>query len=578
MHLTVGGKIFSIAGVLLALMITAALLSTWLMGRVSADLDLVAEAFVPISGKVAEADVEVLEQELLLERMLRRFDRGEVDTAAIEDEIRRFEELQGHVDRDLNAAIQLAEQSMVMATEDEDIATLTAIQVGLRDIERQHQHFHDGALRVITLKREGRGEVADELLAVLANEEGDFDSAVSLFREDLATYTRDSVDEVDADEHRARNWNATVTGVAMVIGMFFAWLVTRSLVGPVHALVRGLRNVEAGNLEEIEVTSRDEIGQLTSSFNHMIDELRVKQQIKDTFGKYLDPRVVEGILGGAGAAKLTADEGEKHLVSVFFSDIVGFTELGERLTPAGLVRMINAYFELACEPIAEHHGILDKYIGDAVMAFWSPPFVADGDQARLACRATLDQVEQLRTFRQRLPELLGLRRDLPPVDIRIGLATGEALVGNIGSRALKSFTVMGDTVNLGSRLEGVNKVYGTRILMCERTQRMAADTVETREIDAITVAGSERPIQVYELLGHRGGLEPGLDSVRDHYRAGLAAYRDQAWDDAQDAFKAADGAREGGDPPSRVFLRRVAMLRDDPPGDDWDGVWRLNAK
>jgi adenylate cyclase len=269
--------------------------------------------------------------------------------------------------------------------------------------------------------------------------------------------------------------------------------------------------------------------------------------------------------------------GEKKQVTVFFSDIAGFTPIGERLSSVGVVRLINEYLSLASAPIIENHGVIDKYIGDEVMAFWCTPFVEAGEEARLACRAALAQFEQLEILRERLPDVTGLRKDLPEVHIRVGLASGEALVGSIGSDYARNFTAMGDTVNLGSRLEGANKVYGTRILICEQTRTAAGDAVETREIDWITVAGKREPLRVFELLSPAGRLSPARERARTAFEAALSAYRARDWPAAEAGFTAClDHDRDDG--PARVFRERVARLRTAPPADDWDGVWRLSGK
>src|SRR5438105_3707782 len=154
-------------------------------------------------------------------------------------------------------------------------------------------------------------------------------------------------------------------------------------------------------------------------------------------------------------------------MTVFFSDLVGFTAISERLTPSGLVNVMNRYLSLMSQPIRAQKGLIDKYIGDAIMAFWGPPFTDREEHARLACFAALEQLQALEELRRMLPELMGLRKGLPEIDFRIGISTGDVVVGNIGSELTRAFTVLGDTVNLGSRLEGANKQYGTKILISE---------------------------------------------------------------------------------------------------------------
>jgi class 3 adenylate cyclase len=264
-------------------------------------------------------------------------------------------------------------------------------------------------------------------------------------------------------------------------------------------------------------------------------------------------------------------------MTVMFCDMKGFTGLSEGMTPQGLVKVMNRYLSTMSEPIRAQQGIIDKYIGDAIMAYWGPPFIDETDEARLACLAAIDMIDRIDGLRKELPELLGVRTIPTECDLRIGIATGEALVGSIGSEFMMSFTVMGDTVNLASRLESANKFYGTRCLVSQATIAAAAQAVETREIDLLVVAGQTRPQIVFEIMGRGGELSAEQIALRAHYSEGLAAYRARHWDDARTALKAALAAAPG-DGPSMVLLARAESLRDNPPSADWDGSWRLDQK
>src|SRR5258708_30143912 len=172
-------------------------------------------------------------------------------------------------------------------------------------------------------------------------------------------------------------------------------------------------------------------------------------------------------------------------MTTLFCDMKSFTSFSEGMTPTGLVNVLNRYLTVISEPVRNNRGIIDKYIGDAIMAFWGPPFTGADEQARLACLAALDQLTGLAAFRAELPDLIGLKRGFPEIDMRIGIATGDVVVGSIGSEQTRNYTVIGDTVNLASRLEGANKTYGTRVLISEDTNHLAGDTVETPAIDSM---------------------------------------------------------------------------------------------
>jgi len=176
-----------------------------------------------------------------------------------------------------------------------------------------------------------------------------------------------------------------------------------------------------------------------------------------------------------------------------------------------------------------------------------------------------------------LPELTGMRRDVPTIRARMGLATGEVTVGSIGSEDARSYTVMGDTANLASRLEGANKAYGTATMITEETRTLAGDAIEVRELDRVRVMGRSEAVRVFELLARKGALAPAVAQLRDAFEAALALYRIQKWDEAQRGFERclaldpADGA-------SKVFLERIGRLRAQPPGAGWDGAWTLDSK
>jgi adenylate cyclase len=247
------------------------------------------------------------------------------------------------------------------------------------------------------------------------------------------------------------------------------------------------------------------------------------------------------------------------------------------LTPDAAVRFLNRYFSLMSEVIRTRQGIVDKYIGDSVMAFWGPPFTDPADHATLCCVAALEQMARMEAFRAWLPEMFGVAHGLPVVNVRMGIASGEVTVGNIGSETSRGYTVIGDTVNLASRLEQANKFYGTRILVSEATRNLAGDTLAFREIDSLRVAGKLEPVRVYELMGFSADLGESDRQRMQAYEAGLARYRAQEWDAAEAAFRECL-VIEPKDQPSQVMLARIAAFRQAPPEAGWDGVWVALSK
>lgn len=326
---------------------------------------------------------------------------------------------------------------------------------------------------------------------------------------------------------------------------------------------------------ELPVQSSDEVGAVTQAFNYFVSELRSKEELRDTFGKYLDPRVLARIIRDPSFQDTGPDRQE---MTVSFSDLVGFTEIGEHLTPANVVNVINRHFTLQAGAIQAHEGVIDKFIGDAVMAFWGPPFTDASASALLACRSALQSLRAVEDLASELPDLTGLRRNPPRVDIRLGISTGAVVVGNIGSKNTRSFTVMGDTVNVASRLEQLNRLYGTNILLCETTlARAGEDAIIVREIDAVVTKGKTELTRIFELLGLADSPDQTLVPLVEHFTHGLAAFRRREWDAATAAFEQCLALRPT-DGPAQLFLQRIAAFREDPPPADWDSSCRMLTK
>jgi class 3 adenylate cyclase len=571
MRISIALKIFSIALGLLVLLAIVATFSTRSVGQVRKEVHAVGAYFAPLAQMAGDIQIKQLRQSLEFERLLNGKLLARTAATAGVDPLERFRQLAKEVDDDILAGRHLVEAGAANATTEADRLEFARLGPMLSSIEKEHDDFEDTASKIAAALGNGEELRAVTFHEVLDKEDRDLNAALEELRDSVDTFMRTSIADAEEDEEQVFRLNIFVTIGAAISGLLFASLVTSGLMRPIHSLVKGTRAVEHGNLDtEVPVTTGDEIGALTRSFNTMVGELRLKERIKETFGKYVDPRIVANLLEHPD---LTAT-GERRVVTVFFSDIEGFTTIGENLTPAGLVAVINHYLTVMSEPITRNGGIIDKYIGDAIMAFWAPPFVDEREHATRACLAALEQLERLEDFHKALPELVGVRKAVPEFHVRIGLATGDVVIGNIGSENIKGYTVMGDTVNLGSRLEGAGKQYGTAILISEQTQAMAAAAIESRELDFIRVAGKTEPARVFELMARRGELSPERAAVRDRFHEGLVAYRGGQWDLAEQHFRTCLAAAPA-DGPSRVFLGRVAHLRAAPP-PSWDGVWSLS--
>lgn len=299
---------------------------------------------------------------------------------------------------------------------------------------------------------------------------------------------------------------------------------------------------------------------------HYFVEAREKRWLRHAFDRYVSPAVVEIISEHPERLELGGEEVE---ATVLFADLEGFTLVSETMPPKTLIRLLNEYFTPMTEIILAAEGTLDKYIGDAIMALWGAP-VPMPDHALKACQAALKMQAAM----------VGLQAEweaqgLPRLTARLGLHSGPVVAGNVGSRERFNYTVLGDTVNLAARLEGVNKVYGTRILLSEDTGRLVRDTLLLRELDLVQVKGRAQPVAVYELLGDLPPEEPPPWLAR--FASGLRLYRQRRWEEAYQAFGEVLRLRPD-DQPSLVFRERCRIYAASPPGDDWQGVFILDAK
>ncbi len=296
-------------------------------------------------------------------------------------------------------------------------------------------------------------------------------------------------------------------------------------------------------------------------------EEREKKQVRGAFQQYMAPEVISQVLDRPELLRLGGDE--KQLTAMF-SDIRGFTALSEGLTPSALVELLNEYFSEMTDVIFKHQGTLDKYIGDAIMAFWGAPLDIP-DHAERACRAALGMAEALERLQARWRE-----QGRPRIDIGIGLNTGPMLVGNMGSERRFNYTIMGDSVNLASRLEGVTKTFGTRIIISESTRDEVGSAVIVRELDMIRVKGKSKPVTIYELLGPGEERERWQDLL-DRFAEALHCYREARWSEALSLFERLqiDYPKDG---PTRTFIERCRELIEESPAEAWDGVYVMRGK
>jgi adenylate cyclase len=298
-----------------------------------------------------------------------------------------------------------------------------------------------------------------------------------------------------------------------------------------------------------------------------VSEEKEKKKIRGAFQYYLTASVINEMLKDPTKLKLG---GDKKDLSVLFSDIRGFTTISEKLTPEELVSLLNEYLTAMTDIVFAYEGLLDKYMGDAIMAVYGAP-LNQPDHAKRACLTALAMMNELRTLQDKWQ-----KENRPALDIGIGINTGEMVVGNMGSQMRFDYTVMGDMVNLGSRLEGINKEYGTNIIISEFTYNAVSDIVTCRELDWVQVKGKQKPIKIYELLSEKKDEGKWKDLVQA-FEKSLAFYRGAKWDEAIAAFGQVLTIHPE-DKPSFTYIERCKKLKEEPPAPPWDGVFTMKTK
>lgn len=348
-----------------------------------------------------------------------------------------------------------------------------------------------------------------------------------------------------------------MVGVAVLIA-------DRLIARPLIRVAGQLHHIEEFRLEQIQrvPSSLRELDNLSSALIHMAQGLT-------SFRKYLPTELVRTLVSQGIEAR---PGGEQQTLTVFFSDLAGFTALSEKLG-AGIVPVLTEYLSAASHAIHNQGGTIDKFIGDAVMAFWGAP-LPNPDHAVAACRAALACQQVMRRLHaaQEAGEAARLR-------LRIGINSGSMLVGNIGSEERLNYTVIGDTVNLASRLEAINKLYGTDIIIGEATRRAAGEAVVTRELDRVAVYGRHGSTAIFELLAMTDDADSqGYKIWVATYESGLAAYRARQWDEAVAAFERCRKARPDGDRASELMIDHCHALKANPPPADWSAVTVMGTK
>jgi class 3 adenylate cyclase len=354
----------------------------------------------------------------------------------------------------------------------------------------------------------------------------------------------------------------------LVFGLLITLAVAARIVQPIKRLVNATHHVIDGDYSyRVENPSSDEVGELSHAFQNMVEGLQEKEQIRNLFGKYVHPSIVSGLIDNPDDLAL---EGRHQVQTLMFSDVAGFVGISGQLDAEQTVALLNEYLGAMTEEITKADGILDKYLGDGIMAFFGPPFTP-GNHALAACRAALKMDQRLAQLRE-----VWIEQGLPPIRARIGLATGEVIVGNIGSEQTRDYTCIGETVNMASRLEGVNKYYSTSIIIDAGTRDLLGKAVAVRELDVIKVVGSDDPVRIFEVQSLADDQTARQKELAEKFALALIEYRAGRFNEAEKGFQEL-AAEPYQDAVSSIFLERCVMYSTSAP-KNWDGVFVLDKK
>lgn len=367
-----------------------------------------------------------------------------------------------------------------------------------------------------------------------------------------------SYDENNANVVQFRQLLIQFYLVVFVVSLLGVLVLARSIANPLSKLASAVRRIQEGDYNRVvDIRSQDEIGELADSVNTMARGLAEKEKVRDLLGKVVSQQIAEQLLNNPVELG-----GEERVVTVLFSDIRGFTTYCEGLAPQEVLTELNKVLSSISNIIEAHAGVVDKFNGDAVMALFGAPVQSDNDAAN-AMLAGLEIVAALDTLNTTLSACVGIN-------------TGLVVAGNLGSTNRLNYSVIGDTVNLSARLEGLTRVYSVATIVSE-SSKLAAPGFAYRELDIVRVAGKKEPVRIFELLGQSGSISAEKEGLLSEFADALAAYREQNWLKAETGFSNLQGKCDNA-ALVQVYLDRIGRFRLNPPAPDWDGVYTFGSK
>jgi adenylate cyclase len=369
-----------------------------------------------------------------------------------------------------------------------------------------------------------------------------------------------------------RNIYIMIIGIAASLIIVFA--LAKSISNPVISLLHATVEIAKGNFRvNIKSTTSDEVGLLTDYFVTMGEGLEEREKVKSILGNMIDPVVVGEAMKDMAALK----RGSEKQITAFFSDVAGFSTISEQLTSVDLAALLNEYLSAMTLILKQYDGVLDKYIGDAIVGIFNAP-VDVATHPLKASLASLDMIDKLRDLKEYWTKNNLYTQEAREMDVRIGLNLGPAKVGFMGTDALASYTMMGDTVNLAARLEAAGKDYGVNILISENLNKEIESELFTRGLDLVRVKGKNEPVKLFELISRKSDIKSNIKESSEIYQVAFSHYLKQEWDKAIQLFQEAKKAKGTKDKAIEQLIDRCSYYKISSPGSDWDGVFTRKTK
>ena len=400
--------------------------------------------------------------------------------------------------------------------------------------------------------------------------------AVAILQDNLTAVMRTLVDRTSGVDLVRTNRNKVLLSAVLIglVSILLAIYISGIVVQKIKRIIRSAEEVGRGNLEvEFEHGGSDEFGNLTVALNQMVSGLNEREKIKGILGSMIDPVVVSEAMKDLQALK----RGSEKNITAFFSDVASFSNISEKLTSPQLADLLNEYLSAMTIILKDHEGVLDKYIGDAIVGIFNSPV----DVEDHVYKAVIASIEMQKKLTELKAEWTAKKKYIPEarqMTFRIGLNTGVAKVGFMGTDALASYTMMGDTVNLAARLEAAAKDYGVTILATDAVLEQVKGRIFARRLDVVRVKGKNKPVTLYQIICRKGEETVQLADAVKRYEQGLSAYLQKSWDAAIGFFREAQRVQNVADEACQLLIERCEAYKLNPPPADWDGVYTRTTK